>query len=106
MPPKEKWFFLVSHSRKKTRYFSEGTMNNIHERVVAALLACEMTAISEGDLYYSLFKVGISAHDATSAVKQMLEEGALKRSGCAFVVCGYVATPWQSKSQSGTDCAR
>ncbi|MFN4894193.1 MAG: hypothetical protein ACK5HO_00230 [Pseudomonadota bacterium] len=65
-------------------------MNNIQSKVVAAMTACGMAAIGEGALYYALFKLGISPDDATMAVREMLDNGTLRRSGCALLLCGYV----------------
>lgn len=61
-------------------------MESIKEKIVAAMNSCKMQAIGEGVLYYSLFKLGVSADDATKAIQDMLRFGVLYRSGCAFIL--------------------
>ena len=65
-------------------------MNNIQSNVIAAMMSCGMKAISEGALYYALFKLGTSPDEATMVVREMLDNGTLRRSGCALLLCGYV----------------
>lgn len=65
-------------------------MTNICDRIIAAMTTCGMKAIGEGDLYYSLFRVGISSEEATTAIRALLADGTLHRSGCAFILRSYV----------------
>lgn len=65
-------------------------MNNAKVNVIIAMKVCGMKAISEGGMYHALFIQGLNADDATMAVKELLEEGIIERSSCAFVLRRYV----------------
>lgn len=65
--------------------------NDIKVNVITALKLCGMEAISEGGMYYALFSQGLDCDDATLAVSELLSEGHIKRSGCAFLLCRYVS---------------
>jgi (2Fe-2S) ferredoxin len=65
-------------------------MNNAKANVIIAMKMCGMEAISEGGMYHALFSQGLDADDATHVVKELLEEGKILRSGCAFILNRYV----------------
>lgn len=65
-------------------------MNNAKVNVITAMKICGIEAISEGGMYHALFSQGLDSDEATSVVKQLLEEGRLIRSGCAFLLRRYV----------------
>jgi hypothetical protein len=75
----------VPHYTEKTEALSF-LMNSTKEKILSAMNSCEMTAISEGVLYYSLFKNGVSADDATKAIQDMLKTGVFYRNGCALIL--------------------
>jgi hypothetical protein len=65
-------------------------MNNAKANVITAMKICGMEAISEGGMYHALFSQGLDAEEATMIVKELLEEGRISRSGCAFLLRRYV----------------
>lgn len=65
-------------------------MNNAKANVIIAMKMCGMEAISEGGMYHALFSQGLDADDATMVVKELLQEGRITRSGCAFILSRYV----------------
>jgi len=65
-------------------------MNNAKANVITAMKICGMDAITEGGMYHALFSQGLDSDDATMVVKELLEEGRLVRSGCAFLLRRYV----------------
>lgn len=65
-------------------------MSNAKINVIIAMKVCGMKAISEGAMYHALFIQGLNAEDATTAVKELLDEGIIERSGCAFLLRRYV----------------
>jgi hypothetical protein len=103
---RKKWFTSpVPHLHGKNWAFSF-LMQSIKEKIVTAMNSCKMQAIGEGVLYHSLFKLGVSADDATKAVQDMLKSGVLYRSGCAFILsnpgCCYGQ---ENPPRQGTVCA-
>lgn len=69
-----------------------GAMKNVKVNVITALKLCGMDAISEGGMYRALFAQGLDSDDATAVVQELLSEGRIKRSGCAFLLQRYVPT--------------
>ena len=65
-------------------------MNNAKVNVITAMRICGLEAISEGSMYHALFSQGLDSDDATMVVKELLEEGKIQRSGCAFLLRRYV----------------
>jgi|LakMenEpi13Sep09_1017268.scaffolds.fasta_scaffold00362_3 hypothetical protein len=65
-------------------------MNNAKANVIIAMKMCGMEAISEGGMYHALFSQGLGTDEATMVVKELLEEGRVTRSGCAFILNRYV----------------
>jgi hypothetical protein len=65
-------------------------MNNAKINVITAMKICGLDAISEGGMYHALFSQGLDSDDATMVVKELLEEGRIQRSGCAFLLRRYV----------------
>lgn len=65
-------------------------MNNAKVNVITAMRICGLEAISEGSMYHALFSQGLDSEDATRVVKELLDEGQLSRSGCAFIFRRYV----------------
>lgn len=73
-------------------------MNNAKVNVITAMRICGLEAISEGGMYHALFSQGLDSDDATMVVKELLEEGRIKRSGCAFLLQRYVPTHGEESS--------
>lgn len=67
-------------------------MNNAKTNVIIAMNICGMSAISEGGMYHALFSQGLDSDEATLVVKELLDEGRIVRSGCAFLLRRYVRT--------------
>ena len=65
-------------------------MNNAKVNVITAMRICGLEAISEGSMYHALFSQGLDSDDATMVVKELLQEGKIQRSGCAFLLRRYV----------------
>lgn len=65
-------------------------MSNAKTNVIIAMKMCGMNAISEGGMYHALFSQGLDADAATHVVKELLTEGRISRSGCAFILNRYV----------------
>jgi len=65
-------------------------MNNAKANVITAMKICGMEAISEGGMYHALFSQGLDSDDATHVVRELLQEGKISRSGCAFILNRYV----------------
>lgn len=65
-------------------------MNNAKVNVIIAMKMCGMEAISEGGMYHALFSQGLDSDEATLVVKELLAEGRIARSGCAFILNRYV----------------
>lgn len=65
-------------------------MNNAKVNVITAMRICGLEAISEGGMYHALFSQGLDSDEATMVVKELLEEGRIQRSGCAFLLRRYV----------------
>jgi hypothetical protein len=89
MPPKKKWFSWSGsplHGKNRAFFFF---MTSTKEKIVAAMISCNMEVIGEGALYYSLFKTGVSADDATMAIQNLLANGLLYRSGCALILSAH-----------------
>lgn len=61
-------------------------MNSVKINIISAMNICKMEKISEGGMYHALFSQGLDADDATMVVKELLEEGRILRSGCAFIL--------------------
>jgi hypothetical protein len=61
-------------------------MESIKEKIVTAMTFCGMGRISEGALYYSLFKIGAHYDDATMAIQELLDNGVLYRNGGIFIL--------------------
>ena len=75
-------------------------MNNAKANVIIAMKMCGMEAISEGGMYHALFSQGLNADDATHVVKELLESGLMRRSGCAFILNRYVRDHGQESATS------
>jgi hypothetical protein len=73
-------------------------MNNTKVNVITAMRICGMDAISEGGMYHALFSQGLDSDEATLVVKELLEEGMIQRSGCAFLLRRYVAKHGEESS--------
>lgn len=67
-------------------------MNNVKQNIIIAMKICGMDAISEGGMYYALLSRGLTPDEATVVVKELLDEGKIIRSGCAFVLRRYDRT--------------
>jgi hypothetical protein len=59
---------------------------SVKKNIVTAMKVCGIEAISEGSMYKALFSRGLSCDDATQVVKELLEDGTLRRSGCGFLL--------------------
>jgi len=73
-------------------------MNNAKANVITAMKICGMEAISEGGMYHALFSQGLAADEATMVVKELLDEGWISRSGCAFILKHYVRNHGEESS--------
>jgi hypothetical protein len=65
-------------------------LTNVKQNIIIAMKICGIRAMSEGAMYGALFKYGLDCDQATQTVSEMLKEGLMVRSGCAFTLPRYV----------------